>query len=329
MNISIVIESDNLMFSDPARLRRSLELLEDQVRQVPEALRFNAFALSIERPVEVVLIAAGDLGRSGSDQQEIEELLEGPPERGALLEVRRVITSGVRYFDQKNLGVEKAAGELIVFLDSDVVPEEGWLRELLRPLADPSVEVVGGNTYVGFDDLYSRAMALNWFFDLRAAGPVQTRHRFYANNVAFRRATIERFRYETVAGTSRGASVDLASRILAAEIPIHYQPESRVAHPAPNGLRHFVRRAVAQGRDNVLLVRRGGRTRRTWQALWHFQLWIRHSVRVTLRQHRRVDLPVWQIPFALTVAFVYYACALAGGVFTTLFPGWMSRHAQI
>lgn len=44
----------------------------------------------------------------------------------------------------RNMGVANARAEIVVFTDSDTLPEEGWLRALLVPFADPSVVAVEG-----------------------------------------------------------------------------------------------------------------------------------------------------------------------------------------
>lgn len=44
----------------------------------------------------------------------------------------------------RNTGVSVAAGDVVVFLDDDAVPRDGWLRELIAPFADPTITGTGG-----------------------------------------------------------------------------------------------------------------------------------------------------------------------------------------
>ena len=44
----------------------------------------------------------------------------------------------------RNSAVEQASGDLLVFLDDDAAPTEGWLDALLEPFADADVAAVGG-----------------------------------------------------------------------------------------------------------------------------------------------------------------------------------------
>ena len=124
---------------------------------------------------------------------------------------RTVRVPDARYYELKNHGAAAAAGAIVVFLDSDAIPEPGWLEGILDPFADPAVKVVAGHAYIQPDSLYSKAFALWWFFPLRARPqpPTPVAH-FFANNVAFRRATFLAHRFSPVEGTSRGACVELA-----------------------------------------------------------------------------------------------------------------------
>ncbi|HBX79408.1 MAG TPA: hypothetical protein DEG43_17345 [Acidimicrobiaceae bacterium] len=53
----------------------------------------------------------------------------------------------------RNIGIQATAGEIVVFIDDDGVPEPFWLEELVVPYADPSVAGVGGvvHDHTGYD----------------------------------------------------------------------------------------------------------------------------------------------------------------------------------
>jgi cellulose synthase/poly-beta-1,6-N-acetylglucosamine synthase-like glycosyltransferase len=44
----------------------------------------------------------------------------------------------------RNLGAREAKGEIILFTDSDCVPDPGWLAEMAKPFVDPGVVAVKG-----------------------------------------------------------------------------------------------------------------------------------------------------------------------------------------
>ena len=63
------------------------------------------------------------------------------------------------YYQQKNVGAQLAEGRLLVFLDSDVVPNEGWLHHLLEATVDSTVSLVSGDTTIECDSFYAKMNA--------------------------------------------------------------------------------------------------------------------------------------------------------------------------
>lgn len=102
------------------------------------------------------------------------------------IRVRIVPAPGMAYYELKNHGVRQANGDLIPFLDSDVIPEERWLENLLGLFARPEVKVSSGNAYIDPDSFVAKSFALTWFFELPGgdARVYETGH-FWANNVVF------------------------------------------------------------------------------------------------------------------------------------------------
>lgn len=48
------------------------------------------------------------------------------------------------YSEQRNLGLKKAEGEIIVFIDSDCIPTKNWLIELVKPIRGEEENIVVG-----------------------------------------------------------------------------------------------------------------------------------------------------------------------------------------
>ena len=98
------------------------------------------------------------------------------PELGQVADVSFAACPDGRYYDLKNNGIPATNGNVVVFLDSDTVPEPGWLPTLLEPFQDPETVCVNGYTYLSHDDFFSRTFALIWFFPMaqRHAIRVQT-----------------------------------------------------------------------------------------------------------------------------------------------------------
>ena len=141
-------------------------------------------------------------------------------EVSASLDVSLVGTPSDGYFEMKNAGAELAQAEIILFLDSDVIPEDGCVERLLESFDDPALQVVCGSSYVETDGIWAKAFGLMWFLRLRepADGVFMTNHfhaivwrfdaQYFLNSVHFR----------LFPGTSRGACLGLARRLSDADV---------------------------------------------------------------------------------------------------------------
>jgi glycosyltransferase involved in cell wall biosynthesis len=175
----------------------------------------------------------------------------------APFDVRFHATEGSNYYDQKNQGAHLASREYLLFLDSDVIPEEGWLRALLGSLR-PGVEVVAGSTYVETTSFFGRAFGLFWFYPLRTpSNGLQQANFFYANNVIFKRALFLAYKYPDLP-LYRGHCAFLGTRLRHNGIRLFLQRGARVRHPPPTP-KHFVHRALSEGYDFVARARIAGR----------------------------------------------------------------------
>lgn len=286
--VTIVVEWENVELAGADQANRMLDRLVEEVAAFPS-------------PVEVLLCVAGDAAE-----------LEGA-ELPSLPSGWRIVPVGeAHYFEIKNRGAAMAEGAIVVFLDSDAVPERGWLAALLRPFNDPRVEVVAGHTSIAPTSLVAKAFALWWFFPLRDERPAKGAQLggFFANNVAFRRDTILAHPFLSPDGTARGACVMLAARLGQAGIPIVSASDAAATHPPPNGWRHIVLRGVVQGRDRVLRDAPGDR--RLGATVGRFARYVARSWWRSLSRGDRVGLSVIERPVAALIGCVYYGCGFVG-----------------
>jgi glycosyltransferase involved in cell wall biosynthesis len=47
--------------------------------------------------------------------------------------------------EQRNMGIEKAVGDIIAFIDANCIPVDNWLEELCRPILDGSEHITSGS----------------------------------------------------------------------------------------------------------------------------------------------------------------------------------------
>ncbi|HEX8381343.1 MAG TPA: glycosyltransferase [Allosphingosinicella sp.] len=159
---------------------------------------------------------------------------------------------GCDYYGMKNHGFARASGDIVLFLDSDLLPEPGWLRALAAPFADPARSVVVGRTHFETGTLYERAVALFWIFDERlAADEVRPTARLVSNNIAFRRPLFAALPFPT-RSTYRGQCSELGAKLTRLGIVMYEATAARAVHPAPAGLRAFAARAAHAGRDSCV-----------------------------------------------------------------------------
>lgn len=104
-----------------------------------EAFLTRICLLSLEKAdlqgAEIIVV---DNGSTDGTPDLLEEWSAGGPRR---IGVRSDVNLG--FGRGCNLGVERASGEVLVFLNNDTFVLREWLTELLRPFSDPSVWVTG------------------------------------------------------------------------------------------------------------------------------------------------------------------------------------------
>lgn len=240
----MILEWENARLSGSARAIRTLRALFSQTSELAEEL---------DRRPELIILHEKDV----VNRQTIERAVSAAG--NVPLDLTIHATEGSNYYGQKNEGAEIASRDYLLFLDSDVVPEAGWLRAMLGSLGN-TVHVVGGSTYVETDSFFGRAFGLFWFFPLRSPsrGLVETGY-FYANNVMFLRKLFLAFKFPDLP-LYRGHCSVLGAILKRRGIRLYQQTNARVVHPPPSAL-HFVHRALSEGYDITTRARMAGKER--------------------------------------------------------------------
>jgi glycosyltransferase involved in cell wall biosynthesis len=240
---SIVIEWENVALAGDARANQMLDSLGEQLHDLAD--RFS------DTPEVIVLYDADEVDGEALRGAVYDRLKRGTDIPNIPFTVE-LLTNDGEYYEQKNRGARHANRDVLVFLDSDVIPERGWLEHLVAPFDDHMTRVVAGHTYVVDDSLYEKAFKYFWFFPTRE----QTRDRwFFANNVAFRRDVFLDYGFPDTE-TFRGQCTELATRLQRDGVGVRQAHEAVCSHPAPNGVRHFAIHALCTGHDNEIRARR-------------------------------------------------------------------------
>src|SRR4029077_19368753 len=97
----------------------------------------------LAQPLDLVIVCDS---KDASSLQHARSTLNGLTHAGAVVP-RLLPTADSRYCSLKNAGAAASSGEIIIFLDSDVIPEPNWLAALLETFSNPHVSVVVGSTH--------------------------------------------------------------------------------------------------------------------------------------------------------------------------------------
>ncbi len=286
----MIVELDNLLHGKVARTRTMLSRLFDQIREN-----------QLEPRVEV-LVAYDETIIGPNDVQRI---VAASTTTGESPFVQLVPTRGLRYYSLKNEGARRAKGDILLFVDSDCVPEDHWLRRLLEPFHNPEVDIVTGNSYIDRDTFYAKTFAAGWYFPPRLPdGPLVTVREPFANTLAMRRHTYGQYPFPEESALYMAQGITWHRTLAANRVPIFLNPSARVAHPPPV----FLRSAIVNGYDTAQRTREPGESK--LQSLKVSYRSLRGNLRMMFRRitlgYRDVGIPRAAVPLAIALAGVYW-----------------------
>ena len=302
MSVSIVVEWDTVLEGKLSRGAACLASLRAQAGELPGCETVICFDPAEASP-QSVRSAVGS---------------EWP---GTL--VVAAVPSPLDYYQKKNYGFGLTTGDIVVFVDSDLIPEPNWLRNLIAPFSDFRVSLVVGRTHLETRTLYERAVALFWIFEAPDSAPLRPTRRLVSNNVAFRRALFRHFPFPD-RPTFRGQCSELASILGARRIVMYEQSSAAASHPAPDGWRRFITRAWHAGQDHVFYDALDGNAS-AGQCAHTYRIDLRH-VRERIR-HRAplIGARIADKGAAFLLGFTYYTIKLLGGLTALAVPGLPDR----
>lgn len=118
MKISIIIT----IYNEEKTMKRTLDSLVNQ---------------SYEGEYEIVIV---DAGSKDNTIPIIKDYIENHPNKN----IRLSVEEGVSRSEGRNLGVEKAKGEIVAFIDGDCEADKNWVKTLVSKMEENNVEAVGG-----------------------------------------------------------------------------------------------------------------------------------------------------------------------------------------
>jgi len=239
--------------------------------------------------------------------------------------VKLIVSPVSNYFAAKNAGAAASAGEIIALIDSDCVPEPGWLEALLAPF-ECGVAAVGGRSR------YTGSSWLEWTFSIPdfayiLAEDDGSASGFNLHNVAFRREVL--LAHPLDARIPRDGGCYLLFHQLRAEgARVLNEPRAVVEHGLDFHGLGFVRKHFNRGYDGAMVYRlddravlRGTRLFRRLGAVALVAITGRRIVvdwRRMVRYRRQIGIPVVALPYFGTVTVGTRLIELIGGLLATV-----------
>jgi glycosyltransferase involved in cell wall biosynthesis len=170
MKISVVIETDSIHDYDDIKIEACLKAVADQTYP--------------REQMEYVLVDGGKVPN-------LDEIV------ARILPTARILKlPESTKFQQKNLGIKSATGEIIAFIDGDCAAPSDWIERIAFELSEAAPEVAGlqGITVLTKRALSKEISAL--FYGPRKDGDQNHSARLVTDNCAFRREALTRFGFE-------------------------------------------------------------------------------------------------------------------------------------
>lgn len=218
-------------------------------------------AQDVDEPFEVIVVSDGST--DGTD-----EFLRGPD---VPLPVVAVSQPNQGPAAARNAGVERAHGELVVFVDDDVVAEPHLLAAHLRAHRELGPKVVVIGPMLDPDDhemspwiAWEQRMLAKQYDAMERGVYSATMRQFYTGNASLRREHVH-----AVGGFDtafrRAEDVELAFRLDDHGLAFHFQPDAIGRHYAERPYESWRRTAYDYGRNDIVFARDHGRE---W--IWEF-----------------------------------------------------------
>lgn len=320
--VSVIVEWENIVLADSQNVPRLFSALLREVHELGEQVEVNIMLdpAVIDRSQLSGLLSLSRLADSD------------------LIDVRLHEVSDRHYYELKNEGVLRSTAEIVVFADSDIEPAPGWLVSLVRYLQEnDDIGLVGGYTYIKPEGLVATAFSAGWFFPLEpVSSDLENRPAkfLWSNNCAYRRNVYLAHPYRATSfNETRGACGRQLVEMKASGVGTANVSSAVVTHPAPNGLRHFMTRALAEGRDRTVDVKIANPRANKLSCLRTVFRIARGKVRQTLRnsiwERSRLNSTLGQAPILVLTMGCYYSILMAGALFTVVRPDWVEGRWQI
>ncbi len=215
----------------------------------------EALANQSSPPLEVILV---DDGSTDGSMERARTWVESHPD----FPLRILSQENQGPAKARNYGAEESSGEILLFTDSDCLPDQGWVEGMVAPFEDPSVVGVQGVYRSQQPEVMARFAQLEIEDRYRRMKSRPTIDFIGTYSAAYRKSVfIEQGRFDDRFPIASGEDADFSYRLAAKGLKMVFQPEAVVYHRHPNTLPKYL-------------------SQKFWRAYWRNLLYRRHSSRI-------------------------------------------------
>lgn len=149
----------------------------------------------------------------------------------------------------RNIGVDKAQGNILIFIDADCIADQDWLQVFVDCFQDENVQLVGGGLIFPRDEYWTLCDNVAILHKWLSTRPPGTYSNLASLNMAIRRATWERIGGFD-ASYIKAEDTELSIRARLAGYKLYFEPRAIITHrpdPSRNRLRQVLRRSFESG----------------------------------------------------------------------------------
>jgi len=148
----------------------------------------------------------------------------------------------------RNLGAQNSQGDIILFLDSDCIPQTGWLKALTEPLHNPEIMGVKGRYITRQKSLIARFVQLEFEERYRMLQKQPFIDFVDSYSAAFRRkAFLQVGGFDESFPKADNEDVDLSYKLAKAGFKMIYRPQAVVEHTHPAALKAYLKVKFSRG----------------------------------------------------------------------------------